>query len=83
MHPGIPILSLEQPVGFVIADYALPQWNGLEALDLVRERDRDLPFILVSGRLGVSCASRKRPRKRLRACELKKFSVSPPFSLCG
>lgn len=33
----------------VIADYRLPQFDGLAALDLVKETGLDLPFIIVSG----------------------------------
>ena len=33
----------------VIADYRLPQFDGLAALALVEERGLDLPFIIVSG----------------------------------
>src|SRR5579862_4562393 len=36
----------------VICDYNLPQADGLEILGLVRKRDQDLPFLLVSGSLG-------------------------------
>ena len=36
----------------VIADYRLPDYTGLEALDYVRSRDRLVPFVLVSGALG-------------------------------
>jgi PAS domain S-box-containing protein len=36
----------------VIADYSMPQFSGLEALKLTRERGLDLPFILVSGTVG-------------------------------
>lgn len=36
----------------VLSDYALPQFDGLSALRLVREKEPDLPFILISGRLG-------------------------------
>jgi two-component system cell cycle sensor histidine kinase/response regulator CckA len=39
-------------VDVVISDYNMPQWDGLEALDLVRSRDPELPFIFVSGNLG-------------------------------
>ena len=35
----------------VIADYELPGWNGLEALDLLRKTDVHTPFILLTGRL--------------------------------
>ncbi len=33
----------------VISDWALPTFNGLEAFQIVREIDRELPFIIVSG----------------------------------
>ncbi len=33
----------------VLADYSLPQFNGLEALKIVRERGTKIPFILVTG----------------------------------
>jgi signal transduction histidine kinase len=36
----------------VIADYRLPDYTGLEALEHVRRRDTLVPFVLVSGALG-------------------------------
>jgi len=36
----------------VIADYRLPDYTGLEALEHVRRQDALLPFVLVSGALG-------------------------------
>lgn len=36
----------------VLADYSLPGYTGLEALEHVRRRDALLPFILLSGALG-------------------------------
>jgi PAS domain S-box-containing protein len=33
----------------VLADYSLPQFSGLEALKIVRERGTKIPFILVTG----------------------------------
>jgi PAS domain S-box-containing protein len=33
----------------ILADYSLPQFNGLEALRLVREMGLDTPYILVTG----------------------------------
>ena len=44
-------LTAERP-DLIIADYNMPRFDGLTALRLVRERDADLPFILVSGTLG-------------------------------
>jgi DNA-binding NtrC family response regulator len=36
----------------IITDYAIPGWNGLEALARVRERYPQIPFIFFSGALG-------------------------------
>ncbi len=36
----------------VLADYRLPSWSGMEALDLLRHEGVDIPFILVTGALG-------------------------------
>ncbi|HYG82570.1 MAG TPA: ATP-binding protein, partial [Pyrinomonadaceae bacterium] len=33
----------------ILSDYSLPQFNGLEALRLLRERELDVPFILITG----------------------------------
>src|SRR5689334_11699254 len=35
----------------VIADYVMPQFNGLEALAMVRNKGLDIPFIIVSGHI--------------------------------
>jgi two-component system cell cycle sensor histidine kinase/response regulator CckA len=40
----------------VIADFSLPRFDGLQALDLVRQSGIDLPFILVSGTIGEDVA---------------------------
>lgn len=44
------------PWDLVIADYVLPHFNGLLALQLLREQSLDLPFILVSGAIGEETA---------------------------
>ena len=36
----------------VLADYNLPQWNGMEAVGLLRRERLDIPLILVTGSLG-------------------------------
>jgi signal transduction histidine kinase len=36
----------------VLADYNLPQWRGMDALELLRREQIEVPFILVSGALG-------------------------------
>ena len=40
------------PFDLIITDYAIPGWNGLEALARVREKDPHVPFIFFSGALG-------------------------------
>lgn len=40
----------------VLSDYSLPTFNGLDAIEKVREVDKDLPFILVSGAVGEETA---------------------------
>jgi diguanylate cyclase (GGDEF)-like protein len=39
-----------------IADYTTPGFTGAAALDLLRQRDADLPFIFVSGTIGEDAA---------------------------
>jgi len=40
----------------VIADFTLPQFSGARALEMVRARDPDVPFIFVSGSIGEAAA---------------------------
>ena len=40
----------------VLADYQLPGWTGMDALSLVRQSIREIPFILVTGTLGEEVA---------------------------
>ncbi len=40
----------------VIADYSMPQFDGMEALAIVMAQRPDLPFILVSGEVGEETA---------------------------
>ena len=40
----------------IVADYAMPKFDGRAALALARERAEDLPFILVSGTVGEETA---------------------------
>ncbi len=40
----------------VLCDYAMPHFNGLEALKLYRECRQDIPFIVVSGTIGEDVA---------------------------
>jgi PleD family two-component response regulator len=40
----------------IISDYVMPQFGGLEALRVLKESGRDLPFIIVSGKIGEDIA---------------------------
>jgi len=40
----------------VISDYVMPSFSGLEALEVLRESGQDLPFIIVSGKIGEDTA---------------------------
>ena len=40
----------------ILSDWSLPQFNGLSALDMVREKGIDVPFIIVSGKIGEEAA---------------------------
>jgi signal transduction histidine kinase len=40
------------PPDVVLADYNLPQWKGMEALEVLRKEGLDTPLVLVSGALG-------------------------------
>jgi two-component system, cell cycle sensor histidine kinase and response regulator CckA len=40
----------------VIADYMLPNFNGLAALAILKEKNIDIPFIIVSGTIGEDVA---------------------------
>jgi len=46
----------EETWDVVISDYVLPGFSGLEALKLVRKSGLDLPFIVVSGKIGEDTA---------------------------
>ena len=50
------------PYDVVLADYQLPQWQGLEAIDVLHEQGLDIPVVLVTGSLGevraVECIKR-------------------------
>src|SRR5262245_50282428 len=50
------LLGLEDLPDVVLADVNLPQFNGLRALDLLRQRGRDIPCLLVSRQTGDDLA---------------------------
>ena len=52
------IAHLDPALDVILADYALPQFDGLRALHRLKERNLDIPFIIVSGMLGDELAAR-------------------------
>jgi sigma-B regulation protein RsbU (phosphoserine phosphatase) len=48
--------ALAQDWDIVIADYNLPQFDALKALEIVKGCGKDIPFIIVSGGIGESTA---------------------------
>lgn len=42
----------KERVDLIITDYAIPGWNGLQALECVKRRNLHVPFIFFSGALG-------------------------------
>lgn len=51
----INILETEK-IDIILCDYQLPEYNGLEALKIVREKYPQIPFIFVSGTMGEDAA---------------------------
>jgi PAS domain S-box-containing protein len=49
-------VALETPPDLILADWSLPQFSGLRALQLMRERGLDIPFVIVSGSIGEEAA---------------------------
>ncbi len=48
--------ELDQPPDFILSDYSMPQFTARDALQLMKERGLDLPFIIVSGCMGEDMA---------------------------
>lgn len=48
--------ALEERPDFILADWKLPQFSGLRALELLNKSNLDIPFILVSGSIGEEAA---------------------------
>ena len=46
----------EETWDVVLCDYQLPGYSGIAALELIKERGFDVPFIIVSGVIGEECA---------------------------
>ncbi|WP_199243361.1 response regulator [Halopenitus persicus] len=54
---GYDVLERE-PIDCLVSDHDMPDWNGIEFLQTVREEHPDLPFILFTGKGSEEVASR-------------------------
>lgn len=56
------IAALEDAPDIILADYSLPQFDALKALEILTKRGIDIPFIIVSGSIGeeIAVAAMKR-----------------------
>lgn len=50
------LAHLDPALDVILSDYSMPGFNGLRALQLLRERGLDVPFILISGMVGEDIA---------------------------
>ncbi|RUR04497.1 diguanylate cyclase domain-containing protein [Legionella sp. km772] len=50
--------ALNNSWDIILCDYSMPSLSGLKALELVREQDEEIPFIIVSGTIGEEKAVR-------------------------
>jgi PAS domain S-box-containing protein len=50
------LATLDPALDLILADYNLPQFDGLRALAMLQERGLDIPFIIVSGVIGEDLA---------------------------
>jgi len=49
-------LQEPQPWDIVLADYSMPQFSAIAALEILKEQGLDLPFVIVSGKIGEDTA---------------------------
>src|SRR5512147_1445330 len=55
------LLSLKEALNLrtwdcILSDYSLPGFSGLDALSVLKESGKDIPFILISGAIGEEIA---------------------------
>lgn len=46
------VALLDPAIDIILADYSLPQFDGMKALRRLQERTLDIPFIIITGSLG-------------------------------
>jgi PAS domain S-box-containing protein len=50
------LAQLNPTLNVILSDFSMPGFSGLRALQLLRERELDIPFILISGTMGEEVA---------------------------
>lgn len=50
------VIALSEKWDVVLADYSLPNFSATRALEILKEKDIDIPFIIVSGTIGENTA---------------------------
>jgi PAS domain S-box-containing protein len=48
--------AIEEPLDIILADYSLPQFNAMQALRILQEKNLDIPFIVVTGTISEEAA---------------------------
>ncbi len=48
--------NLDPNIDIILSDYSMPQFSGLRALELVKERGLEVPFLLISATIGEETA---------------------------
>jgi signal transduction histidine kinase len=46
----------KKPWHIILSDYRMPHFNGIQALQILKESGQDIPFILISGQIGEETA---------------------------
>jgi putative nucleotidyltransferase with HDIG domain len=50
------VQELESPPDIILADFSMPQFDAIKALELLQEHELDIPFIIVSGSISEEAA---------------------------
>jgi signal transduction histidine kinase len=50
--------ALEEKPDLILSDYNLPAFDGLRALEVLKSKGADIPFIIISGKIGEELAVR-------------------------
>lgn len=54
--PEMQAILESTPLDLILCDFSLPQFRAMQALNILHESGRDLPFIIVSGTIGEETA---------------------------